>query len=105
MKNNADKKLHQLIRMVEARKEMEWLEIKASIQQITEDLKPSNLVANTLEELAKPEIKQHLVSSALSLLAGYLSRKIIVGKSQSPLRKTLGFLVQAWVSKSLAKKI
>ncbi|HRD06624.1 MAG: hypothetical protein U0V54_12105 [Saprospiraceae bacterium] len=106
MKNKgSEEKLNQLIQLVEARKKMEWLETRAALHELTDALKPSHFVAATFDELAKPQIKEKLVSSALTLLAGYLTRKWIVGKSNSPVRKTLGFLMQALVSKLLAKRI
>jgi hypothetical protein len=106
MKNrDSEEKLNQLIKLVEARKKMEWMEARAALLELTDALKPSHLVAATFDELTKPQIKEKLVSSALSLLAGYLTRKWIVGKSRSPVRKTLGFLVQGLVSKLLAKRI
>jgi hypothetical protein len=106
MKNrDARAKLESLITLVEARKKMELLELKGSVNGLVDNLKPANLLSSTFDEFAKPEIKEKLVASVLSLVAGYLSCKLIVGKSNHPVRKMAGYLIQWAVSKLLARKL
>jgi len=106
MKNKeARDKLENLISLVEARKKMELLELKGSVNGLVDTLRPANLLSTTLDEFSKPEIKEKLVASVLSLAAGYLSRKLIVGKSNHPVRKVAGYLIQWAVSKILARKL
>lgn len=106
MKNKeARDKLENLISLVEARKKMELLELKGSVNGLVDTLRPANLLSTTLDEFSKPEIKEKLVASVLSLSAGYLSRKLIVGKSNHPVRKVAGYLIQWAVSKILARKL
>lgn len=102
---DASEKLKRLIAVVEAKKKMEFLQLKAGVTGMVDTLKPSNLLASTLQEFSKPEIKEKLVGSALSLAAGYLLRKLVVGKSNSPMRKVTGYLVQWAVSKIMARKL
>ena len=83
---------------------MEWLETRAALHELTDALKPSHFVAATFDELAKPQIKEKLVSSALTLLAGYLPESGLLVVKQS-VRKPWSFLMQALVSKLLAKRI
>ena len=77
MKNKgSEEKLNQLIQQWLKPGKMEWLETRAALHELTDALKlPLTFVAATLDELAKPKLRKTCKQSALTLLAGYLTRK------------------------------
>ena len=69
-----------------------------------ENLKPANLIKNTLKDLnASPDFKGGLLNTALSIGAGYLSKKVTVGSSGGPLKQVLGSLIQMGVTALISK--
>ncbi len=60
-----------------------------------ESLKPINFLQNVIRDLTTPsELKDGLIKTAASLLAGFLSRKIVVRSSNNPFRRFAGILVE-----------
>lgn len=71
-------------------------EFKAAYKRIT----LANLIRKTAKELAEaPDFKHNLLTAFMSLGAGILSRKLVIGSSRNPIKKVLGALVQAGVTK------
>jgi hypothetical protein len=69
--------------------------IKGHLHDIYEDLKPINLIKNTIQEIAcSQEIKSNLVNNAIGLGAGHLSRKILIGSTHNPIKKIAGTILQ-----------
>jgi hypothetical protein len=80
-------------------------EMKESVHMIIEDLKPSNIINNTIHQFQESsEIKNNLLKVALGLGAGYFSRKLIVGKSAGIIKKTLGTALQYSMAALVARK-
>ena len=72
---------------------------------ILEDLKPANIIKNTLHEVQESiPLKHNLLKIALGLGAGYFSRKLIVGKSAGLVKKVLGTALQFGITQFVAKK-
>jgi hypothetical protein len=64
-----------------------------------ESLKPINVLRNVIHELTTPsELKDGLIQTSASLIAGYLSRKIVVRSSNNPLLRFAGILVEYGVT-------
>ena len=64
-----------------------------------ESLKPINVLRNVIHELTSPsELKDGLIQTSASLIAGYLSRKIVVRSSNNPLLRFAGILVEYGVT-------
>ena len=64
-----------------------------------ESLKPINVLRNVIHELTSPsELKDGLIQTSASLIAGYLSRKLVVRSSNNPLLRFAGILVEYGVT-------
>lgn len=71
---------------------------------VVETLKPANLIRTTLSNITtSPGLLNALLSGALGIASGYLSKKIIVGASGSILKKLLGSVLQFGVTTVVAQ--
>lgn len=97
-------KLDQMILQLKAEQKTAWNDIKMEIDEIKEDLKPLNLIQNTFHEINEVVgFKSNLLQSIISIGIGYLSRKMIIGKSNSKIKTFLGSLLQLAVTKFVAR--
>jgi hypothetical protein len=96
--------LNQRIKLLEDRQDTEWCDIKDHIEDIKENLKPINLIRNTVEEINETVgFKSHLAQSAISIGIGYLAKRFIVGKGDSMFKGILGSIVQLIVTNLVSK--
>ncbi|MCC6372384.1 MAG: hypothetical protein IT236_15375 [Bacteroidia bacterium] len=91
---------------------IEQLEKQSSIQKVLlkeeakktyESLRPVNLLKKSITELGTPDFKNNALNAGISLLAGYASKKAIVGASHNPLKQLMGTLLQVVVTKLVSK--
>ncbi|WP_343697340.1 hypothetical protein [Flavobacterium sp.] len=96
--------LNQRIKLLEVRQDEEWCAIKDEIDEIKENLKPINLIRNTVEEINETVgFKSHLAQSAVSIAIGYLAKRFIVGKGDTMFKGILGSIVQLIVTNLVSK--
>lgn len=96
--------LNQKIEELEARQDTEWCAIKNQIDEIKHNLKPINLLRNTVEEINETVgFKSHIAQSAISIGIGYLAKRFIVGKGDSMFKGVLGSIVQLIVTNLVSK--
>ncbi len=68
-----------------------------------ESLKPINLIKSAFNDIgSSPSLLENLISSAMSMASGYLTKKIVVGGSGNIFRKIIGSLLQFGVTKLVA---
>ena len=97
--------LNVAIKRLEAQRFLHEQEIKADFHVILNDLKPSNILKQTLHEVQESTpLKHNLLKVAVGLGAGYFSRKMIVGQSAGILKKALGTALQFGITSFIAKK-
>ncbi len=97
--------LKEAIAELENRKAMEEIALKNQLHDTFETLKPSNLLKNTVSEVsASPQFKHNLLHLALGLGAGFISKKIVVGREAGLLTKSLGTALQFAVTSLVAKR-
>lgn len=78
--------------------------VKIEFLETYEKLKPVNLIKNKIKSvLADPDLKSNLLTSAMSIAAGYLTKKAVVGQTHNPLKKLFGTLLQIGVTRLVAK--
>lgn len=96
--------LQESILLLEIQQEYEVQLLKDQFKTTYESLKPINLIKDTLSELSDlSEFKENLLDTSLSLVAGYFSKKIIVGSSNNPFKQILGSLIQMGVTNIVSK--
>jgi hypothetical protein len=102
--SNAEE-LKQAIGELETKKTLDEAALKYEFSQVRETYKPSNLIKNTVSEVAaSPKFRYNALNIVLGLGAGYLSRKLLVGgRSAGLLKRTLGTALQYGVSSLISK--
>jgi hypothetical protein len=88
------------------------LELKAAAQKrdiqetftaVSENLKPLNLLKNGVRSVFSGEHREDLVNGLIGLGSGFLSRKLILGRSNGFVGKTVGKAIQ-WGMAGLVSK-
>lgn len=93
------------IKRLERRKFIMEEDLKDHFHILLNDLKPTNILKNTLYEVQQSTtLKHNLLKVALGLGAGYLSRKMMVGKSAGIVKKALGTALQYGITNFVAKR-
>lgn len=93
------------IKRLERRKMVMEEGLKDHFHLLLEDLKPTNILKNTLQEVQQStSLKNNLLKVVLGLGAGYFSRKIMIGKSAGVVKKALGTAIQYGITNFIAKK-
>ena len=112
MKNkiNQSQVLEERILVLENKQKVIVQDLKTQFDITYEELKPSRLITNTLKgtfnNIKKdPKLKGNIIELLLSLGGGYLSKKIIIGKSSSTIKNLLGYGLQFLTTKLISKKI
>ncbi|HEY5465333.1 MAG TPA: hypothetical protein VIJ95_18915 [Hanamia sp.] len=97
--------LNAAIKRLERKKMLMEEDLKDHFHELLENLKPANILKNTLHEVQESvPLKNNLLKIALGLGAGYFSRKMIVGKSAGLVKKALGTVLQFGITQFVAKK-
>jgi len=93
------------IKRLERKKMMMEEDLKDEVHAILESMTPANILKHTLHEVREStELKHNLFKVALGLGVGYLSRKLIVGKSAGIVKKVLGTALQYGITQFVVKK-
>lgn len=103
MKNNLNT-LKDVISYLEVRQIDELNDLKTQFEITYESLKPINLLKSTLYQVSQSnEIKNSLLKSAVAVFVGYLTKKVLVGKSSNNTRNLLGNIVQFTLTNLMAR--
>jgi hypothetical protein len=104
--NNENKKLENAIAHLENEKKIIYDDLILQAGITYKSMKPINILKQSIDELREsPEIKTSLLQTVLSVSGGYLSKKILVGKSNSILKNLMGYAVQYGVTHFISKKV
>ncbi|MCX6285046.1 MAG: hypothetical protein NTW31_12525 [Bacteroidetes bacterium] len=97
-------RLKDAIQLLEDRQAFQGQMLKEQVYGTIEALKPGNILKNTLANLAStPNLVDSVLSTAIGLGTGYLSKKIIVGPSGNIFRKFIGKAFQLGVTAFIAQ--
>lgn len=87
------------------RQRIEKEELINNFHALTEKLKPINLIKDTFHKVTSaPGFGGNLFNTALSLGTGILSKKLLIGSSNTIIKKVAGHAVKAGVAGIVAKK-
>jgi hypothetical protein len=96
--------LRAAIILLEIKQAEEGKLLKEQFKVTYENLRPANLIKNTLRDLTSdPSLKGELFNTTLGLAAGYLTKKAVVGATHNPLKQIFGTLLQMGISSIVAK--
>ena len=98
-------KLNQMILQTKAQQRADWQAIVEEIEDIKHNLRPLNLIKNTVEEINDTVgFKGNLAQSAISIGIGYLAKKFVIGKTDSKVKNIFGSLLQLVVTNLVSKQ-
>lgn len=104
MNNNAAL-LKERIALLESRQSQEISILKEQALVVYESVKPVNLLKNVLKDFTtQPELKENILGGIAVIASGYLSKKLLIGTSNSPLKKIAGILFQITIIALVAQK-
>jgi hypothetical protein len=102
-KNETDS-LNELIILQELKYDTELELLKEQFHIAYESVKPVNLIKSVFHEVtASPEIKNDLASNVIGLGTGFLSKKLLVDGSHSPVKRVIGTVVQFAIANLVSK--
>lgn len=97
------KDLKGTIILLEAQRLSEGILLKEYVVLAYKSLNPVNLLKKTIGQImTAPILKQDLLAKAMGLAAGYISKKILVGKTQNPVKNLLGSFLQLTAANSVS---
>lgn len=92
------------INMLEIRQLQEERLLKEEVKATIEQLKPINLIKKQISEfISVPNANSDMLTTAVGMGAGYLSKKLTTGNTHNPVKKLLGVLLQVGVTSLVSK--
>ena len=103
-KFNKNVLLDQKIAELSNKRELELLELKDQFNVVIDSVKPINIVKQTFSSLYNsPEKKLNILEVATSFAGGYISKKLLFGRSSSIVKNLLGNVFQYGVTTVINK--
>jgi hypothetical protein len=92
------------IRFLEADQELKGQQLRAQFNNISDSLKPVNLLRNAVHEISSsPFLMKNIAGAALGLATGYLSKRVVFGASKNIIKRILGIALQFGVTNFIAR--
>ena len=96
--------LSQAIAVLEIRQQADKILIKEEAAEFVESLKPINILRSVVRTIKNsPETKEDIIHGAVGLGTGFLANKVLLGSLHGPLKKILGFVMQAAITNATVK--
>ena len=96
--------LKNAIELMEFEQLYKWQIVREQLLIVHEGLKPLNLIKSTISEASSsPYLIDNILGAAVGLASGYVSRKIVIGRSANVLRKLIGSALQFGVTNVVAR--
>ncbi|HEY6142065.1 MAG TPA: hypothetical protein VIV55_01375 [Flavobacterium sp.] len=103
-KPNETDALNELILRQEQQYDTDLRLLREQFQIAYESLKPINLIKDIVHEVTTtPEIKNNLLSNAIGLATGFISKKLLIDTSHNPIKKVLGTVLQFVIGNVVSK--
>lgn len=103
---NQNTNLDKAIARLELERDIKFDELKYQLVNTFDSVKPVNILKETLDDFNHaPQVKADFAKSALSIAGGYLSKRLLIGKSNSIFKKVVGYVVQYGLTKYISKKV
>jgi hypothetical protein len=96
--------LKSAIQLSEAEQSIKMKLVKDQFYLTLESFKPVNLIAGTLNDIAKsPYLVDNMAGTAIGLATGYLSKALIIGSSGNKIRRLIGTVIQFGLTNIIAQ--
>ncbi len=92
------------IAMLEVEQLIKGQELREQFHITVESLKPVNFIENTIREVSSsPFIGKSLLGTAFGMAAGFLTKKVSVGKSGNVFRNLMGMFLEHGITNLIAQ--
>lgn len=89
---------------MELKQANELLLLKDEFRETVEGLKPMNLIKGVFKKAtSSPDIKTDLFNAAIGLTTGFVTKKLMMGRSTNPIKKILGIILEMTIANKVAK--
>ncbi len=96
--------LNEAIRILEIKQKLEAELLKEEFKLTVEKLKPVNLIKTALHDLTtSPSFKVNVLDTTISMVAGFLTKKVMVGNTHNPIKQILGTVLQMGITSIVSK--
>ena len=96
--------LEEKILLLERQKKQAWIQFNEQIQISIEELQPFQQIKKSITNFTSSvELKREIIPSLISIAAGMLTNKLVVGKSKNPIQIMAGSIVQFGITQLLIK--
>jgi hypothetical protein len=96
--------LKNAIELLEFEQTNNWQLVKEELFEAFEGLKPLNLIKNTISEAtSSPNLIDNVLGVTVGLASGFVSRKIVIGRSVNVIRNLIGSALQFVVTSVVAR--
>ncbi len=96
--------LKEAIKLLEIKHVESEKQLRVEFNNVYENLKPINIIKNIVRDAVSNESLKHDVANTLaSLMSGFISKKLIVGKSKNPFLKLIGIGIQFGMTTLVSK--
>jgi hypothetical protein len=103
-KINSTADLKTAIAQLEQKKSGEWHLLKEQLHTTQESLKLKNIIKSTFKgAMSSPDLKSSILNTAVGLTTGFVTKKLLIGKTINPLKKLLGIVVEMAVANNVVK--
>lgn len=93
------------IAFLEKRQSQQIILLKEQAFITFESLKPINFLKDTVKDFtSQSELKEEIFDGIAGVTTGFLSKKLIVGTTNNPVKKLVGTLFQVGITALIAKK-
>lgn len=84
------KELERSIAVLEETRQIQWFEIKATAEALSESVRPKNLVRQVVDEVVGERDVFKILQYVASIASGWLVHKVTIGKKGGLLMQILG---------------
>jgi hypothetical protein len=96
--------LKEAIVLLKTKQVQELTAIKTQLDLAYQSFSPSKFIKNALHDaVALPEVKNGFIDTLIGLTTGYLSKKMLIGSSNNPLKNMIGMVLEFTVANFTAK--
>jgi hypothetical protein len=97
--------LQEAIKVLEIKQAEEGQLVKEQLLNTYENLKPLNILRNIVNEFySTDKYKQDFVEIVAGMTTGFITKKMVIGKSKNPFLKILGLAIQFGITTLVSKK-
>ncbi|HPE77536.1 MAG TPA: hypothetical protein PLC80_15695 [Draconibacterium sp.] len=96
--------LKEAIKTLEIKQVENEKELRLQLLNVYENLKPINILKNIARDVVTTDsLKNDITNTMTSVISGFITKKIIVGKSKNPFLKLIGVAIQFGMTTLVSK--